>query len=88
MLQGGQEAAVDVHCSGEHNAAMCCGSDDVGADKDPQFHCRVGKDPRFEDLSGAYNADRFRKQYAFLYDEQLPAEKSDLKAAMKVHMQT
>ena len=45
---------------------------------------RVGKDPRFEALSGAFNADRFRKQYSFVFDEQLPAEKSGLKAAMKV----
>lgn len=45
---------------------------------------RVAKDPRFEDLSGRYNADRFRKQYAFLYEEQLPQERSSLKAAMKV----
>jgi rRNA biogenesis protein RRP36 len=46
--------------------------------------CRVGKDPRFEALSGAFNADRFRKQYSFVFDEQLPAEKSSLRAAMKV----
>jgi rRNA biogenesis protein RRP36 len=46
--------------------------------------CRVGKDPRFEALSGAYNAERFRKQYSFVFDEQLPAEKSSLRAAMKV----
>ena len=44
----------------------------------------MGKDPRFEALSGTYNADRFRKQYSFVFDEQLPAEKSSLKAAMKV----
>lgn len=50
----------------------------------PPTRYRVGKDPRFEDLSGAYNPDRFRKQYAFLYEQQLPAEKSGLKAAMKV----
>lgn len=44
----------------------------------------MAKDPRFEDLSGRYNADRFRKQYAFLYEEQLPQERSSLKVAMKV----
>lgn len=44
---------------------------------------REGKDPRFEDLSGKYNPERFRKQYAFLFDEALPAERSQLKAAAK-----
>ena len=50
--------------------------------------CRVGKDPRFEALSGAFNPDRFRKQYGFVFDEQLPAERSSLKAAMKVGVWT
>ena len=41
------------------------------------------RDPRFESLSGGqYNDERFKKQYAFLYDEKLPQEGADLKAQM------
>ncbi|KAK9905044.1 hypothetical protein WJX75_008538 [Coccomyxa subellipsoidea] len=41
------------------------------------------RDPRFDSLSGALQQDRFRKQYAFLYDEQLPAEKEELKSTLQ-----
>ena len=42
------------------------------------------KDPRFEDLSGKYVPERFRKQYSFLYEEVLPQERSSLRSAAKV----
>ena len=48
--------------------------------------CSSSRDPRFDDLSGNLSADRFRKQYAFLYDEQLPAERDQLKATLQVHV--
>lgn len=42
------------------------------------------RDPRFESLSGgAYNDDRFKRQYSFLYDEKLPEEKRALREALK-----
>lgn len=46
--------------------------------------CRETRDPRFDSLSGALQPDRFRKQYAFLYDEQLPDEREQLKATLQV----
>lgn len=49
-----------------------------------RFACRERKDPRFEDLSGRYDPGRFRKQYAFLYDEALPQERAAVKAKLKV----
>jgi hypothetical protein len=48
--------------------------------------CRQIRDPRFDDLSGKFNQDRFRKQYAFLYDEQLPAERQAIKGALQVSL--
>jgi ribosomal RNA-processing protein 36 len=45
--------------------------------------CRDIRDPRFESLSsGQYNEEKFKKRYAFLYDEKLPAERDDLRAAL------
>mmetsp|Transcript_4555 Transcript_4555/g.13100 ORF Transcript_4555/g.13100 Transcript_4555/m.13100 type:complete len:325 (-) Transcript_4555:426-1400(-) len=41
------------------------------------------KDPRFEELSGRYNPERFRKQYSFLYDEALPQERAAVKSMLK-----
>ena len=41
-------------------------------------------DPRFESLAGRFDQGRFRKQYAFLYEEALPQQKAELKAAAKV----
>ena len=38
------------------------------------------RDPRFESLCGRFDADRFRRQYGFLYDEKLPAEAKSFKA--------
>ena len=46
--------------------------------------CRDGRDPRFDSLSGTLDTDRFRKRYAFLYDEQLPAERDDIKYTLQV----
>lgn len=44
---------------------------------------RASRDPRFETLSGGqYNEERFKKQYAFLYDEKLPAEREELRGAL------
>ncbi|KAI3435530.1 hypothetical protein D9Q98_001596 [Chlorella vulgaris] len=41
------------------------------------------RDPRFESLSsGQYNEEKFKKRYAFLYDEKLPAERDELRAAL------
>ena len=42
------------------------------------------KDPRFEELSGKLDPDRFREQYGFVYDEIIPAETAQLKASMQV----
>ena len=42
------------------------------------------RDPRFETLAGRLEEGRFRKQYAFLYEEALPQERSGMKAALKV----
>lgn len=45
---------------------------------------REARDPRFESLSGgAYVEAKFKKQYAFLFDERLPAERKELRAALK-----
>lgn len=46
--------------------------------------CRDSRDPRFENLSGKFSTDQFRKQYAFVYDEALPEEKRDLRNQMQV----
>lgn len=46
--------------------------------------CSASRDPRFESLSGKFNNDQFRKQYAFVYDESLPSEKQELKKQMQV----
>eukprot|EP00884_Botryococcus_braunii_P001901 jgi/Botrbrau1/11711/Bobra.0195s0040.2 len=40
-------------------------------------------DPRFTKMRGGESNTVFRKQYAFLYDENMPAEKQDLKKALK-----
>ena len=41
------------------------------------------KDPRFESLSaGSLDENKFRKRYKFLYDEHLPDERKELKAAL------
>ncbi|KAL3154932.1 hypothetical protein ABBQ38_011464 [Trebouxia sp. C0009 RCD-2024] len=41
------------------------------------------RDPRFENLSGKFSTDQFRKQYAFVYDEALPEDKKDLKRQLQ-----
>ena len=45
---------------------------------------RESRDPRFDSLSGTLDNDRFRARYAFLYDEQLPAEREQIKGSLKV----
>ena len=48
----------------------------------------VSRDPRFDEAvagaGGSVTDSAFRKRYAFLYDEQLPQEKAQLKAQLKV----
>lgn len=45
---------------------------------------REVRDPRFESISGGKVSDeRFKKRYAFLYDEKLPAERTELKESLK-----
>ncbi|KAK9807560.1 hypothetical protein WJX72_002543 [[Myrmecia] bisecta] len=44
---------------------------------------REARDPRFDGLSGKFVDERFRKQYAFVYDEQLPEERQQLKKALQ-----
>lgn len=41
-------------------------------------------DPRFQALPGGEANPKFRKQYAFLFDEQLPADRDNLKKSLKV----
>ena len=48
--------------------------------------CRDSRDPRFDSLSGTLDTDRFRKRYAFLYDEQLPAEREEIKHTLQVRV--
>ena len=48
--------------------------------------CRDNRDPRFDSLSGTLDTDRFRKRYAFLYDEQLPAEREEIKHTLQVRV--
>ena len=48
------------------------------------FPSRDIRDPRFETLAGRLEEGRFRKQYAFLYEEALQQERSGMKAALKV----
>ena len=45
---------------------------------------RESRDPRFDSLSGTLDNDRFRMRYAFLYDEQLPAEREQIKSSLQV----
>lgn len=45
---------------------------------------RRSRDPRFDDTIATFKDDAFKKRYAFLYDEQLPQEKEELKKSMKV----
>ncbi|CAO2819972.1 unnamed protein product [Amaranthus hypochondriacus] len=40
---------------------------------------KVIRDPRFESLCGEFDEERFKKKYNFIYEENLPAEKEELK---------
>lgn len=44
---------------------------------------KATRDPRFESLSGQLDVERFKKRYNFLYEDNLPAEKEELKTQMK-----
>ncbi|GAA0176007.1 hypothetical protein LIER_42008 [Lithospermum erythrorhizon] len=44
---------------------------------------KVVRDPRFESLSGNFDDEGFKKRYNFLYENDLPAEKEDLKKQLK-----
>ncbi|KAJ4700740.1 Ribosomal RNA processing protein 36-like [Melia azedarach] len=44
---------------------------------------RVVRDPRFESLCGNLDVEGFRKRYDFLFENNLPAEKEELKKQLK-----
>lgn len=44
---------------------------------------KVARDPRFESLCGNLDEEGFKKRYNFLYENELPAEKEELKKMMK-----
>ncbi|WCJ26175.1 rRNA biogenesis protein rrp36 [Euphorbia peplus] len=44
---------------------------------------KVVRDPRFESLSGELDVDGFRKRFDFLFEDNLPAEKEELKQQLK-----
>ncbi|KAI9156777.1 hypothetical protein LWI28_012061 [Acer negundo] len=44
---------------------------------------RVVRDPRFESLCGQLDVEGFRKRYDFLFENNLPAEKEELKKQLK-----
>lgn len=43
----------------------------------------VVRDPRFESLSGNLDVDGFKKRYSFIYENNLPAEKEELKKQLR-----
>lgn len=49
----------------------------------PHKH-RSFRDPRFDSLAGTFEEGKFRKQYGFIYDEQLPQEQVELQHSLKV----
>uniref|UniRef100_A0A803PKK4 rRNA biogenesis protein RRP36 n=1 Tax=Cannabis sativa TaxID=3483 RepID=A0A803PKK4_CANSA len=44
---------------------------------------KVLRDPRFESLCGTLDNDGFKKRYNFLFEEELPAEKEELRKQLK-----
>ncbi|KAK2989036.1 hypothetical protein RJ640_018825 [Escallonia rubra] len=44
---------------------------------------RVARDPRFESLCGKLDPDWFKRKYNFIYENELPAEKEELKKTLK-----
>ncbi|KAL5552143.1 hypothetical protein UlMin_002319 [Ulmus minor] len=44
---------------------------------------RVIRDPRFDSLSGSYDPDGFKKRYSFLYEEEIPAEREEVRKQLK-----
>jgi len=44
---------------------------------------KVVRDPRFETLCGNLDMEGFKKRYNFLYENELPAEREELKRSMK-----
>ena len=62
-----------------------CSSSAFGSAVPKSVMClRESRDPRFDSLSGTLDNDRFRTRYAFLYDEQLPAEREQIKGSLQV----
>ena len=46
--------------------------------------CRKSRDPRFDEMAGTLRDEVCKKRFSFLFDEQLPLEKAELKKAAKV----
>ncbi|XP_057478681.1 uncharacterized protein LOC130766030 [Actinidia eriantha] len=44
---------------------------------------KVVRDPRFESLCGNFDVEGFKKRYSFIYENELPAEREELKKLMK-----
>lgn len=44
---------------------------------------KATRDPRFESLCGQVDVERFKKRYNFLYEDNLPAEKEELKKQIR-----
>lgn len=44
---------------------------------------KVVRDPRFETLCGKFDDEGFKKRYSFLYQNELPAEKEEIKKQLK-----
>ncbi|PSR91520.1 Ribosomal RNA processing protein [Actinidia chinensis var. chinensis] len=44
---------------------------------------KVVRDPRFESLCGNFDVEGFKKRYSFIYENELPAEREELKRLMK-----
>lgn len=44
---------------------------------------KVVRDPRFETLCGKFDGEGFKKRYSFLYQNELPAEKEEIKKQLK-----
>lgn len=44
---------------------------------------KVARDPRFESLCGNFDEEGFKKRYNFIYEENLPTEKEELKKLLR-----
>lgn len=70
-------------CHVDEAVPNCCNSTAITFTVGMQVPKQPHKDPRFESLSGHFDKDKFRKQYSFLYNEVMPAEKAALKKQLK-----